>query len=192
MDNNLSLVGQSTYEYNDSNSDGTNNTIYTGVKISDSINFKEIQNLNIDLQINQQDSSYQLSDYVINPSCFSIRQDEGVLTEYELTPADGKAYSQNTSSFVIEMMDGDRIGFDEGAIVIDSETSEDISGYYSDINVQNFQLYYCSEDWGLPDEKCLKSFEMTTSVETNGMSASSKGESLADEAFEVTFSYSQE
>ncbi len=189
---NLSLVGQDNYQYNDENSDQQTNTTYAGVKISNSISFKEAQDLNIDLQINQKDSSYQLSDYVINPGCFSISQAEGELREYELTPDDGKAYKQSSSSVVIEMMDGNSISVNEGAIVIDSETSTDLSSYYSDVDWQYFQLFYCSEDWGLPDEECLKSFEMTTSTETYGMSASSKGEGLTGEAFEVSFSYSQE
>ncbi|MBL4797119.1 MAG: hypothetical protein JKY50_06885 [Oleispira sp.] len=192
LENNLRLAGQTRYEYHDSNNDHSENTTYTGVKISDSINFNEAQNLNIDLQINQRDTSYQLSDYVINPGCFSISQDEGELKEYTLATDSTETYSQSSSSFVIEMMGGDRISADEGAIVIDSETSVDLSGYYSNVNGQNLQLFYCSEDSEAPDEECLKSFEMTTSAETNAMSASSKGESLDGETVEIYFSYSQE
>ena len=192
LDNNLSLVGRSSYEYHDSNSDGKNNTIYTGVKISDSINYKEAQNLNIDLQINQRDTSYQLSDYVINPSCFSISQDEGELKEYTLATDSTETYSRSSSSFVLEMMGGDNISAYEETIMLDSEVVVDNSGYFSDVDRQRLQLFYCSEDWGQSDGECLESFEMTTNADVNAMSASSKGESLTGETFEINFSYRQE
>lgn len=192
LDNNLSLVGRSSYENHDSNLDSTNNTIYTGVKISDSINFREAQDLTIDLHINQKDSSYQLSDNAINPSCFSISEDVGELTEYELTPNDGKTYSQRTLSFVLEMMSGDKFSAYEETIMFDGKIVADHSGYNSNVNGQNLQQFYCSEDWELSDSECLKSVDMTTSAEANAMSASSKGESLTGETFEIDFSYRKE
>jgi len=192
LDNNLRLVGQSSYKYHDSNSNEVNNTTYAGVKVSASINFNEAQNLNIDLQINQRDTSYQLSDYLINPSCFSISQDVGELKEYTLATDSSETYSLGSSSFMIEMVGGDNISAYEETIMLDSEVIVDNSGYFSDVDGQRLQLFYCSEDWELSDEECLKSFTMTTNTETNSMSASSKGESLAGEIVDVTFSYSQE
>jgi len=90
------------------------------------------------------------------------------------------------------MVGGDNISAYEETIMLDSEVIVDNSGYFSDVDGQRLQLFYCSEDWELSDEECLKSFTMTTNTETNSMSASSKGESLAGEIVDVTFSYSQE
>jgi hypothetical protein len=192
LNDNLSLVGQDNYKYNGASTNHQASIVYAGVKISDSISFEEAQNLNIDLQINQKDASYQLSDYVINPSCFSIRQDEGEFKEYSRVTETNNTYNQSGSSFVIEMMSGNRASAYEEIIVVDAETSVINGSYSSDVNTQNFQMYNCSVEMETQNENCLESFTISTSTETNAMSASSKGESIAGEAFEVSFSYSQE
>ncbi len=192
LDNNLSLMGRDSYNFNDSHSDGESSSFYSGVKISDATDFQEAQDLNIDLQINEKDASYRLSDDLINPNCFSISQSEGQLKEYTPATETNNTYNQSSTSFVIEMKDGARIAAYEDTIAIDKESSIDNDGYYSDIDMQYSQLYSCSPEMEAQDDNCLKSLIMTTGAETNSMSASSKGESLTGEAFEVTFSYSQE
>ena len=133
-----------------------------------------------------------MSDDLINPNCFSISQSEGQLKEYTPATETNNTYNQSSTSFVIEMKDGARIAAYEDTIAIDKESSIDNDGYYSDIDMQYSQLYSCSPEMEAQDDNCLKSLIMTTGAETNSMSASSKGESLTGEAFEVTFSYSQE
>ena len=196
LTDNLSLVGGDHYQYSSKNSDEQENTIYAGVKVSDSINFKEAQDINIDLQINQKDIHYQLSDNLVSPGCFSISKSEGEGEFWHDTLAtdvsEAKSQSQTSSSFVVSMMDGGRISADEGVTVTDSETSIDFSSYYSDVSGPQIRLNRCSEDLVLTDEECLKSTILTTKAESNAMSALIKSESLAGETFDITFSYSKE
>jgi len=189
LTDNHKLVGQENYQYNDGNSEQKTNTIYAGVKVSDSVSFKEVHEFEINLQISQQGRFYQLSDYLINPSCFSISHDEGVLKEYTLATDSSETYNQSSSYFLIEMMNGDNITVYEETIKLDTEILVDRSSYSSNVNEQELQLIECSGNAGLSDEKCLKSLTMMTSVEAKSMSASSQGESLAGETFEVIFSY---
>lgn len=192
LDNNLSLVGEIAYKKNGLSYGSTKNTIYTGVKVSDAVHFNEAQNLNVKLEISGKDTFYQLSGDLMNPSCLSISHAEGKRKMYTPATDSAKTYNRTSTSFLIEMMGGDRVGVDEITTVIDRETSVNFTRYYPDIEEQDFQLTYCPENSGISDKRCLKSFIMVTSAETTGMSASSKGESIAGEIFEVSFSYSQE
>lgn len=192
LDNNLSLGGKSSYQYNDSKSDQQENKIYTGVKISDATDFREAQDLNISLQINEKGAFYQLSDYLLNPSCFSISQSEGQLKEYTPATKINNSYNLSSSSFVIEMKNGDRVSAYEEVIVIDAETSVVNASYNSDINIQNIQLYDCSIEMEAQDDNCLDFFAISTNTQASAMSASGKADSLIGEVFEIYFSYSQE
>lgn len=192
LDNNLSLVGEIAYKKNNSSYGSIKNTIYTGVKISDAVDFHEAIKLNIELEVSRKDTLYRLSENQLTPICFSIYQSEVVREKY--TPATdlSEIHNENSSSFLIQMMDGNRVGADEKTTVINRTASRDFTRYYPDIGELDFQLTFCPDNSGIADRKCLKTFVMASSADANGMSASSKGESLAGETFEIFFSYAQE
>jgi len=192
LNNNLSLVGKSNYKYSSSGSEQETNTIYAGVKVSDSIDFKEAQGISIDFQVSAKGSFYQLSDYLINPNCFSVGQAEGELEEYTLVTDSRELYSQGSSSFVVQMMNGDRVSAYKDTIVTDVGLSVNKGSYHSNAGEQGVLLYSCTEDTGQQDENCLNSLAMEKIVETNSISFSAQGDSLVGDEFEVSFSYSQD
>lgn len=192
LDNNFSLIGQDYYQYNDSNSKQRTNTVYAGVKISDSADFQEARDLELGLQVSSETASYQLSDNSIIPNCFSISQSKAQLKEYTSDIENKSVYNQISSSLEIEMMKGYSINAYEETIVSQAGTAVNRSSFQSNVEAQDIQLHSCSDEVEMQGGECLKSLTITKVVDAKGMFVSSKVESHTGEVIDVTFSYGHE